>query len=48
MMSPTFTTVIAATTFLILAILPAVRKALYDVKSSSLLLFGERRTPAES
>lgn len=33
--------IVAATTFLVLAILPAGRKALYDVKSSSLLLFGK-------
>ena len=37
--------IVAATTFLILAILPAGRKALYDVKSSSLLLFSRGRAP---
>jgi len=41
--------VVAATTFLVLAILPAGRKALYDVKSSSLLLFGKgQRAPVQS
>lgn len=40
--------IIAATTFLILAILPAGRKALYDVKSSSLLLFSRGRAPVQS
>lgn len=32
----------AVTTFLTLALIPAGRKALYDVKNSSLLLFGKR------
>ena len=40
--------IIATTTFLVLAILPAGRKALYDVKSSSLLLFSRGRAPVES
>jgi len=41
--------IVAATTFLVLAILPAGRKALYDVKSSSLLLFGKgQRAPVQS
>lgn len=41
--------IIATTTFLVLAILPAGRKALYDVKSSSLLLFGKgKRAPVQS
>ena len=41
--------IVAATTFLVLAILPAGRKALYDVKTSSLLLFGKgERAPVGS
>ena len=41
--------IVAATTFLVLAILPAGRKALYDVKRSSLLLFGKgQRAPVQS
>jgi len=35
--------VVAVTTFITLAIIPAGRKALYDVKNSSLLLFGKRQ-----
>ena len=35
--------IVAVTTFLTLAIIPAGRKALYDVKNSSLLLFGKRQ-----
>ena len=40
--------IVGATTFLVLAILPAGRKALYDVKNSSLLLFSRGRAPVES
>ena len=41
--------IVAVTTFLTLAIIPAGRKALYDVKNSSTLLFGTRgRTSVQS
>jgi hypothetical protein len=36
------------TTFVMLAIIPAGRKALYDVKDSSMLLFGKREGAVES
>jgi len=35
--------IVAVMTFVTLAVIPAGRKALYDVKSSSLLLFGKRQ-----